>query len=76
MNEKKFITRIVILIAIGLMFVAYGNYLTGTVRNETIRSAELIKVADMVKNTYTIMNNTHRVMLSGVTLFFCLITKA
>lgn len=45
-SEKKFIIRIIILVAIGLMFVAYGNYLTRTVRNETIRSAELIKTTD------------------------------
>lgn len=45
-SEYKFIIRILILVAIGLMFVVYGNYLTKTVRNETIRSAELVGTTD------------------------------
>lgn len=45
-SEYKFIIRIIIFVAIGLMFVAYGNYLTKTVRNETILSAELVGTTD------------------------------
>lgn len=45
-SEYKFIIRIIIFVTVGLMFVAYGNYLTKTVRNETIRSAELVETTD------------------------------
>ena len=37
MSEKKFIKFIIALVAIGLLFVAYGKY---------IKSAELIEVTD------------------------------
>lgn len=42
-SEKKFIIRMVIFVAIGLMFVAYGKYLTKTVREDTIKSATLVE---------------------------------
>lgn len=42
-SEKKFIIRMVIFVAIGLMFVAYGKYLTKTVRDDTIKSATLVE---------------------------------
>lgn len=45
-SEYKFIIRIIIFVAVGLMFVAYGKYVTKVVREETIRSAELIEVTD------------------------------
>lgn len=41
-SEKKFIIRMVIFVAIGLMFVAYGKYVTKTVREDTIKSATLV----------------------------------
>lgn len=42
-SEKKFIIRMVIFVAIGLMFVAYGKYVTKTVREDTIKSATLVE---------------------------------
>ena len=50
-SEKKFIIRMVIFVAIGLMFVAYGKYVTKTVREDTIKSATLVEYNE---NTYTI----------------------
>ena len=41
-SEKKFIIRMVILVAIGLMFFGYGKYVTKTVREDTIKSATLV----------------------------------
>lgn len=41
-SEKKFIIRMVILVAIGLMFFGYGKYITKTVREDTIKSAALV----------------------------------
>ena len=43
-SEKKFIIRMVIFVAIGLMFVAYGKYVTKTVREDTIKSATLVVI--------------------------------
>lgn len=45
-SEYKFIIRIIIFVAIALMFVDYGKYVDRVVREETIRSAELIEVTD------------------------------
>ena len=45
-SEKKFIIRMLIIVAIGLMFAAYGKYMTKVVREETIQSAELIEATD------------------------------
>lgn len=45
-SEKKFIIRILILVVVGLMFVAYGKYMTKVVREDTIKSAELVEVTD------------------------------
>ena len=45
-SEKKFIIRMVIFVAIGLMFVAYGKYVTKTVREDTIKSAVLIESSE------------------------------
>lgn len=42
-SEKKFVIRMVILVVVGLMFVAYGKYVTKTVRNEVINSATLVE---------------------------------
>ena len=39
-SEYKFITRIIIFVAVGLMFVGYGKYVTKVVREETIQSVE------------------------------------
>ena len=50
-SEKKFIIRMVIFVAIGLMFVAYGKCVTKTVREDTIKSATLVEYNE---NTYTI----------------------
>ena len=46
MSEKKFIKFIIALVAIGLLFVTYGKYVTTKVRDEVIKSAELIEVTD------------------------------
>lgn len=45
-SEYKFIIRIIIFVAIALMFVGYGKYVDRVVHEETIRSAELIEVTD------------------------------
>ena len=42
-SEKKFVIRMLILVAVGLMFVAYGKYVTKTVREDTIKSAVLVE---------------------------------
>ena len=42
-SEKKFVIRMLILVAVGLMFVAYGKYVTKTVRENTIKSAALVE---------------------------------
>lgn len=42
MSEKKFIKFLVVVVAIGLLFVAYGKY----VRNEVIKSATLESVSN------------------------------
>ena len=42
-SEKKFIIRMVIFVAIGLIFVAYGKYVDKVVREETIQSAEFVE---------------------------------
>ena len=46
MSEKKFVKFIIALVAIGLLFVAYGKYVTTKAREEAIESAELIEVTD------------------------------
>ena len=45
-SEYKFIIRIIIFVAVGLMFVAYGKYVNKVVREETIQSATLVEVND------------------------------
>ena len=45
-SEEKFLIRIIIFVAIALMFVGYGKYMDKVVRKETIKSAELIEVTD------------------------------
>lgn len=47
MEEMKFIKRLLVLVLVGLLFVAYGHYL----RNEVIKSAELVEVTE---NSYII----------------------
>lgn len=42
-SEKKFVIRMVILVVVGLMLVAYGKYVTAKVRNEVINSATLVE---------------------------------
>ena len=42
MEEMKFIKRLLVLVLVGLLFVAYGHYL----RNEVIKSAELVEVTE------------------------------
>ena len=42
-SEKKFVIRMLILVAVGLMFFAYGKYVTKVVRENTIKSAALVK---------------------------------
>ena len=42
-SEKKFVIRMVILVVVGLMFVAYGKYIAAKVRNEVINSATLVE---------------------------------
>lgn len=32
MNEKRFIRRLIALFIVGLLFIAYGNYLTKSIR--------------------------------------------
>ena len=50
-SEKKFVIRMLILVAVGLMFFTYGKYVTKTVREDTIKSATLVEYN---QNTYTI----------------------
>ena len=50
-SEKKFIIRMVIFVAVGLMFFAYGKYVTKVVREDTIKSATLVESNE---NYYTI----------------------
>lgn len=50
MSEKKFIKFLLVVVAIGLLFVAYGKH----VQMETIKSANLIEVDD---NGYSIEFN-------------------
>lgn len=45
-SEEKFLIRIIIFVAVALMFVGYGKYMDKVVREETIKSAELIEVTD------------------------------
>ena len=45
-SEMKCIKRLMVMVVIGLLFVAYGHWLTKTVREETIQSAELIEATD------------------------------
>lgn len=40
-SEEKFLIRIIIFVAIALMFVGYGKYVTKVVREETIKSIEV-----------------------------------
>lgn len=42
-SEMKFIKRLMLMVAIGLLFVAYGHWLTKTVREDTIKSATLVE---------------------------------
>ena len=46
MSEKKCIKLLIVMTVIGLLFVAYGKYVTTKVRDEVIKSAELIEVTD------------------------------
>ena len=41
-KEERFIALVFVTVLIGLMFVAYGNY----IKKQTIRSAELTGVTD------------------------------
>ena len=41
-SEKKFVIRMLILVAVGLMFFTYGKYVTKVVREDTIKSAVLV----------------------------------
>ena len=50
-SEMKFIKRLMVMVVIGLLFVAYGHWLTKTVREDTIKSATLVEYNE---NTYTI----------------------
>ncbi len=45
-SEEKFLIRIIIFVAIALMFVAYGKYVNKVVREETIQSAEFVEFTD------------------------------
>ena len=42
-SEMKFIKRLMVMVVIGLLFVAYGYWLTKTVREDTIKSAVLVE---------------------------------
>nr|DAF80803.1 MAG TPA: hypothetical protein [Bacteriophage sp.] len=42
-SEKKFVIRMLILVAVGLMFFGYGKYVTTKVRNEVINSVTLVE---------------------------------
>ena len=50
-SEMKFIKRLMVMVVIGLLFVAYGHWLTKTVREDTIKSATLVEYNE---NTYII----------------------
>ncbi len=50
MSEKKFLKSVLVLVLVGLLFVAYGRY----VENSVIKSAELVEVT---KDGYTISYN-------------------
>ena len=50
-SEMKFIKRLMVMVVIGLLFVAYGHWLTKTVREDTIKSATLVESSE---NYYTI----------------------
>lgn len=41
--EKKFVIRMLILVAVGLIFFSYGKYVTKVVREDTIKSAALVE---------------------------------
>ena len=45
-SEMKFIKRLMVMVVIGLLFVAYGHWLTKTVREETIKSATLVESSE------------------------------
>ena len=45
-SEMKFIKRLMVMVAIGLLFVAYGHWLTRTVREDTIKSAVLVESSE------------------------------
>ena len=45
-SEMKFIKRLMVMVAIGLLFVAYGHWLTKTVREDTIKSATLVESSE------------------------------
>lgn len=42
-SEKKFVIRMLILVAVGIMFFTYGKYVTKVVRENTIKSAVLVE---------------------------------
>ena len=46
-KEERFIALTLVTVIIGLMFVAYGNY----IKKQTIRAAELVRVTE---NGYSI----------------------
>lgn len=50
-SEMKFIKRLMMMAAIGLLFVVYGHWLTKTVREDTIKSATLVESSE---DCYTI----------------------
>lgn len=43
-SEMKFIKRLMVMVVIGLLFVAYGHWLTKIVREDTIKSATLVEI--------------------------------
>ena len=45
-SEKKFIIRMLILVAVGIMFFTYGKYVTKVVREDTIKSAVLVESSE------------------------------
>ena len=45
-SEMKFIKRLMVMVVIGLLFVAYGHWLTKTVREDTIKSATLVESSE------------------------------
>ena len=45
-SEMNFIKRLMVMVAIGLLFVAYGHWLTRTVREDTIKSAVLVESSE------------------------------